>query len=129
MRYFENQNQLDQAKSQAESFNVLRRIDHDGRFKPWSDMPGSDVGLVRVGLVRNLALYFLANADHSLGILLVDPTITHGFLLWSGYGDFQPPHPPALIPLVNMLILASAKSSGKLDIASRIFTLKILTTL
>lgn len=46
-RYFENQGQLEQAKSQAESFNVLRRIDHDGRFKPWSDMPGSDIGLVR----------------------------------------------------------------------------------
>ena len=46
-RYFENQEQLDAAKAQAESFNVLRRVDHDGRFKPWSDMPGSDVGLVR----------------------------------------------------------------------------------
>jgi hypothetical protein len=46
-RYFENQDQLKAAKAQAESFNVLRRIDHDGRFKTWSDMPGSDVGLVR----------------------------------------------------------------------------------
>jgi hypothetical protein len=46
-RYFETQESLKKAKAQAESFNVLRRIDHDGRFKPWSDMPGSDVGLVR----------------------------------------------------------------------------------
>ncbi len=46
-RYFASQEELDRAKAQAESFNVLRRIDHDGRFKPWSDMPGSDVGLVR----------------------------------------------------------------------------------
>jgi hypothetical protein len=46
-RYFENQEQLNAAKAQAESFNVLRRVDHDGRFKEWSDMPGSDVGLVR----------------------------------------------------------------------------------
>lgn len=46
-RYFENQDQLTAAKAQAESFNVLRRIDHDGRFKTWSDIPGSDVGLVR----------------------------------------------------------------------------------
>jgi hypothetical protein len=46
-RYFENKEQLIKAKAQAESFNVLRRIDHDGRFKTWSDMPGSDVGLVR----------------------------------------------------------------------------------
>jgi len=46
-RYFENRDQLDAAKAQAESFNILRRIDHDGRFKEWSDMSGSDVGLVR----------------------------------------------------------------------------------
>lgn len=46
-RYFENQASLKRAKAQAESFNVLRRIDHDGRFRPWADMPGSDVGLTR----------------------------------------------------------------------------------
>jgi hypothetical protein len=46
-RYFETQESLKNAKAQAESFNVLRRIDHDGRFKAWSDMSGSDVGLVR----------------------------------------------------------------------------------
>lgn len=46
-RYFENQEQLNAAKAQAESFNVLRRVDHDGRFREWSDVPGSDVGLVR----------------------------------------------------------------------------------
>lgn len=46
-RYFETQESLKKAKAQTEYFNVLRRIDHDGRFKPWSDMPGSDVGLVR----------------------------------------------------------------------------------
>jgi len=27
----------------------------------------------------------------AIGILLVDPTITHGFPLWSGYGNFHPP--------------------------------------
>jgi len=46
-RYFENQDQLKLAKAQVESFNVQRRIDHDGRFKEWSDLPGSEVGLVR----------------------------------------------------------------------------------
>lgn len=46
-RYFENEDQLAAAKKQAEGFNVLRRVDHDGRFKSWSDKSGSDVGLVR----------------------------------------------------------------------------------
>ncbi len=46
-RYFENEEQLEKAKKQAEGFNVLRRVDHDGRFKSWSDKSGSDVGLVR----------------------------------------------------------------------------------
>lgn len=46
-RYFETKESLKKAKVQTDSFNVLRRIDHDGRFKPWSDIAGSDVGLVR----------------------------------------------------------------------------------
>jgi hypothetical protein len=33
-RYFETQESLKKAKAQTETFNVLRRIDHDGRFKP-----------------------------------------------------------------------------------------------
>ena len=32
-RYFESQESLKKAKAQTENFNVLRRIDHDGRFK------------------------------------------------------------------------------------------------
>jgi hypothetical protein len=46
-RYFATQESLNEARKQTESFNVLRRIDHDERFKSWSDVPGSDVGLVR----------------------------------------------------------------------------------
>jgi hypothetical protein len=46
-RYFENETQLKNGKLQTENFNVSRKIDHDGGFKPWSDKAGSDVGLVR----------------------------------------------------------------------------------
>lgn len=46
-RYFATQESLDKARKQADSFNVLRRIDYDERFKSWSDVSGSDVGLVR----------------------------------------------------------------------------------
>jgi hypothetical protein len=46
-RYFATQESLDKARKQTESFNVLRRIDHDERFKSWTDVPGSDVGIVR----------------------------------------------------------------------------------
>jgi hypothetical protein len=105
-RYFENQDQLKAAKAQVESFNVSRRIDHDGRFKEWSDMPGSDVGLVRNKvslwvrpnkgldhgwLGRNFLNFVQINIDQAPGILLVDPTIDHGFPIWSGYGNFHPP--------------------------------------
>jgi len=64
-RYFENQDQLNAAKSQTESFNVLRRVDHDGRFKIWSDMPGSDVGLVR----SKISLWVRPNRGSSDGWL------------------------------------------------------------
>lgn len=46
-RYFATQESLDKAREQTKSFNVLRRIDHDERFKSWTDVPGSDVGIVR----------------------------------------------------------------------------------
>jgi hypothetical protein len=105
-RYFENQDQLNAAKAQAESFNVSRRIDHDGRFKEWSDLLGSDVGLVRNKvslwvrpnrgsdqgwLGKDSFKSVSVNIDQPSGILLVDPTIDHGFPLWSGYGNFHPP--------------------------------------
>ncbi|KAH8588653.1 hypothetical protein B0O99DRAFT_693221 [Bisporella sp. PMI_857] len=90
-RYFASQESLELAKNQTESFNILRRIDHDGRFKPWSDMPNSDVGLVRGKVSLWVRPKSTENRDW-LGIMLVDPTIAHGFPLWSGYGSFhQPP--------------------------------------
>jgi len=105
-RYFSSPESLERAKRQAESFNVLRRIDHDGRFKSWSDMPGSDVGLVRGKvslwsrpqngshsgwLGKHLTSCYLTTILIESGILLVDPPITHGHALWSGYGNFHPP--------------------------------------
>lgn len=46
-RYFATQESLNRAREQTEYFNVLRRIDHNERFKSWTDVPGSDVGLLR----------------------------------------------------------------------------------
>lgn len=46
-RYFENGASIDIAYKEAGSFNVLRRIEFDGKNKAWADAPGSDVGLVR----------------------------------------------------------------------------------
>jgi hypothetical protein len=103
-RYFESQESLRKANLEAESFNVLRRIDCDGRFKPWSDRPGSDVGLVRSKASlwvspKNLgqkgwlgkSLVFRNQLFNTFpGVLLVDPSITHGFPLWIGYGYFHP---------------------------------------
>ncbi|KAN0089276.1 hypothetical protein V8E51_019536 [Hyaloscypha variabilis] len=107
-RYFENKDQLNAAKAQAESFNILRRVDHDGRFKDWSDMPGSDVGLVR----NKVSLWVRPNKGSDqgwLGILLVDPTIDHGFPLWSGYGNFHPP-PSINTPLEEVTFPAYGNS-------------------
>ena len=64
-RYFETQESLRKAKAQTDSFNVLRRIDHDGRFKPWSDIAGSDVGLVR----SKASLWVRPNQPHQEGWL------------------------------------------------------------
>lgn len=80
-RYFETQESLKNAKAQAESFNVLRRIDHDGRFKAWSDMSGSDVGLVR----SKASLWVRPNRSEQNG--------------WLGKWNFKPWWIPVLIHL------------------------------
>ena len=46
-RYFRTQDCLKKAKWEAGGFNVLRRVDQDGNWVPESDIPKSDVGLVR----------------------------------------------------------------------------------
>ncbi|TAQ86615.1 hypothetical protein B7494_g5058 [Chlorociboria aeruginascens] len=89
-RYFETPEQLKEALAQTESWNVSRRLDHDGRFKEWADMPGTEVGLVR----SKVSLWTRRNKKGQKGwlsIILMDPSITEGFPLWSGYGNFHPP--------------------------------------
>lgn len=87
-RYFETQESLDKAREETKSFNILRHIDHDERFKSWTDVPGSDVGLVRSK--ASLWIRPQKNDAEWLGVLLVDPTINYGFPLWAGYGNFLP---------------------------------------
>ncbi len=52
----------------------------------------------------------MTDVNTTIGIMLIDPPITHGFPLWSGYGNFRPPpsiHAPitdAMFPLYGSLI-------------------------
>jgi hypothetical protein len=64
-RYFANRSSVAAAENQAGSFNVLRRIDRDGKPEPWPDLQESDVGMVR----SKVSLYVRSNKPNESGWL------------------------------------------------------------
>lgn len=89
-RYFEDERATLAAQMQAGSFNVLRRIYTDGRGAPRFEAPGSDVGLIRSKV--SLWVWPHSSSDSGwLGIMLLDPVVSDGHQLWSGYGNFDSP--------------------------------------
>jgi hypothetical protein len=61
---------LNVAKAQAEFFNVLRRGDHDGRFKEWDDLYARS----RVGLVRSKVSLWVRSTGSLVYPLLLGPS-------------------------------------------------------
>lgn len=92
-RLFETELDSQAAKMQAGSFNVLRHIDLQGSAKSgsekWWDGRGGSVGFVR----HKETLWVGSQKDNDAwtGILLVDPSLTEGRLLWNGYGRIDSP--------------------------------------
>ncbi|KAG8157925.1 hypothetical protein KVR01_012197 [Diaporthe batatas] len=106
-RYFENEGDLNDAATEAkESFNILRRPDND-KSRGWWDIvsgPSSSGGPCRsaaVALTRSRATFWLkpnaSDKETAIGVLLLDPTVSNGFPLWRGHGNFHPvPWPSAI---------------------------------
>ncbi|QGI63794.1 hypothetical protein CEK26_007745 [Fusarium fujikuroi] len=112
-RYFENQNQLKEAKVQVNKFNVVRRLDADKNQIFWDKDPdptiwerlagkssrGTDRVDAKVGHMRSRATFWL-NPESTIGVLLLEPTPEAGYPLWRGYPNwdelplFGTTHPP-----------------------------------
>ncbi|KAH7178263.1 hypothetical protein DER46DRAFT_696010 [Fusarium sp. MPI-SDFR-AT-0072] len=101
-RYFENQNQLKDAKEQVNEFNVMRRLDadknqifwdKDADLTIWERVKGEtfqDQGRVdaKVGHMRSRATFWL-NPESTIGVLLLEPTPEAGYPLWRGYPNWD----------------------------------------
>ncbi|KAF2237277.1 hypothetical protein EV356DRAFT_496865 [Viridothelium virens] len=88
-RYFKSPESHKQALCDAGSFNVLRRLDNDRNHKTIFDEEGTSVALIR----SKSSFWIRPNKAYEsgvLGVLLVDPTVTEGYPLWSGYRNFDP---------------------------------------
>lgn len=89
-RYFQDQTSIQQARKQADAFNVMRRM--DSNF-PWEGTKEFDKIKSEIALVRSkISLWVRRNNVNQkivLGIMLVDPTISEGFPLWGGYENFD----------------------------------------
>ncbi|POS71807.1 hypothetical protein DHEL01_v209799 [Diaporthe helianthi] len=98
-RYFEDEEALNDAAREAkENFNILRRPDND-KSRGWWDISGpASTGdrykSAAVALTRSRATFWLkptvAENDTAIGVLLLDPTVSNGFPLWRGHGNFHP---------------------------------------
>ncbi|KAF5985553.1 hypothetical protein FCOIX_2047 [Fusarium coicis] len=105
-RYFENQSQLTEAKTQVNEFNVMRRLDADKNQIFWDKDPdptiwerlagGSSQDKSRVdarvdakvGHMRSRATFWL-NPESTIGVLLLEPTPEAGYPLWRGYPNWD----------------------------------------
>ncbi|KAL8716229.1 MAG: hypothetical protein Q9220_000134 [cf. Caloplaca sp. 1 TL-2023] len=89
-RYFRTHKSVSRARSEAGGFNVLRRVDRDGNWIGGIDIEGSDVALVRSRMSFWSQPRVSSDSQPTVGIILVDPSITEGFPLWGGYNNFTP---------------------------------------
>ncbi|KAF4630715.1 hypothetical protein G7Y89_g7425 [Cudoniella acicularis] len=90
-RYFISEKSIDDAKGELGTFNVLRRLEQDlsYRIRQIRKLKGPTVGVVR----SKTALWIRKNKGDEKGvlaILVVDPTLSHGYSLWGGPRNLQP---------------------------------------
>lgn len=116
-RYYKTTDSFKKGREEADHFNVSRRLDDDANNKAVWDEKGAIVGIIRTrasfwlrqadsekgavgkhvpmeeglqycsGIVMN---GFKANRHRSLGVILLDPTISEGTPLWYGYRNWEP---------------------------------------
>ncbi|KAI0024200.1 hypothetical protein F4780DRAFT_797160 [Xylariomycetidae sp. FL0641] len=86
-RYFRDRYEFKRAQTQAGMFNVLRRLDDDSDHSSLFDKDGTVVALVR----SKASLWIRPSrpGEDTVGVLLIDPSITAGYPLWGGYRPFE----------------------------------------
>ncbi|KAL8704850.1 MAG: hypothetical protein Q9201_002009 [Fulgogasparrea decipioides] len=89
-RYFQNGKSLNRARDEAGGFNVLRRVDRNGNWKPGADLQGSEVGTVRSKMSFWVQPRKSRTSRSVVAILLVDPPVADGFPIWGGYNSLVP---------------------------------------
>ncbi|KAF2272729.1 uncharacterized protein EI97DRAFT_385072 [Westerdykella ornata] len=80
----------EKARDESNSFNVARRPDDDETHWSYLDKPGSLVVMTRT----RTSIWIgkdPQNEHQSVGIVLVDPTVSEGFPLWGGPANFTLP--------------------------------------
>ncbi|KAL7622951.1 hypothetical protein AAE478_006630 [Parahypoxylon ruwenzoriense] len=92
-RYFKNPESFERAKRQAGCFNILRRLDPDTEHRSLFDEDSAIVALVR----SKASLWIRPGGinQQTIGVLLIDPSITEGYPLWRGYRPFRNSPPPS----------------------------------
>jgi len=89
LHYFASKKDFEEARHESNLFNVLRRPDDDQNHWQYLDKPGAVVSLTRTktsvwtGKTGK-------DGDITIGIVLVDPTITLGTPIWHGHSNWQP---------------------------------------
>lgn len=104
LRYFNSEQEFEDSQSDAKSWNVVRRPDDDRNHWHYQDKEGAVVSIMRtrtaiwIGQDKNCG-------NGTVGIVLLDPTVTQGRPLWYDRSNWLP------TPGMDTKIYPSVKSS------------------
>lgn len=92
LRYFKTKKSFENARWETNWFNMYRRYDNDENHSQYQDAKDEIVGMSRTRSSFWIGKDRL-NKDVTVGIILLDPTITEGYPLWHGPTNWVAPPP------------------------------------
>ncbi|KAH7130171.1 hypothetical protein B0J11DRAFT_429256 [Dendryphion nanum] len=92
LRYFKSRKSFETARWETNWFNVYRRYDNDENHSQYQDAEGSIIGMSRTRSSFWVGKDPL-NPNTTVGIVLLDPSIVEGYLLWHGPTNWVSPPP------------------------------------
>ncbi|KAF2122743.1 hypothetical protein BDV96DRAFT_5507 [Lophiotrema nucula] len=105
LHFFESEAVFEDARQESNTFNILRRPDNDQNHWQYLDKAGSIVSLTRTKTSIWVGKTGVTG-NATLGIVLVDPSISVGHPLWHGYTNWLPT--PSLLSPDNTSVPPSA---------------------
>lgn len=104
LSYHDSQLDFDESTKETHSWNVKRRLDNDNNHWSWADKEGALVSMLRTRTTIWVGSDSKCGGG-TVGVVLLDPTVTHGKPLWYDRTNWLP------IPSMTTKSIPNIKSS------------------